>query len=313
MNKNREAEQLLEIFHAIDFEKIKDHPNILIAAAFWDRERYQAACTAYRFMRSIDDLIDDHKSEHSCIGKEEQTAFTENVRLWTARIKTKEPGSIKESLTETWNKFLIPVWVIDAFAGAMTYDIHHEGFNTFKTFLEYAEGASVAPAGIFVHLCGLREADGKYLPPVFDVREVARPCAIFSYLVHIIRDFQKDRLNHLNYFPADLLDKYSITPAMLDSMAHGAPPAEEFRNLVRFYIHEADKHRLETLRMIEHVSPLLSIRYRLSLRIIFDLYLMVYNRIDPEKGSFTTEVLQPSAQDIKQQVGMTLSSFFQSP
>jgi len=58
---------------------------------------------------------------------------------------------------------------------------------------------------------------------------------------------------------------------------------------------------------------LLSIRYRLSLRIIFDLYLMVYNRIDPEKGSFTTEVLQPSAQDIKQQVGMTLSSFFQSP
>jgi phytoene/squalene synthetase len=131
--------------------------------------------------------------------------------------------------------------------------------------------------------------------------------------VHIIRDFQKDRLNHLNYFPADLLDKYSITPAMLDSMAYGAPPAEEFRNLVRFYIHEADKHRLETLRMIEHVSPLLSIRYRLSLRIIFDLYLMVYNRIDPEKGSFTTEVLQPSAQDIKQQVGMTLSSFFQSP
>jgi hypothetical protein len=46
----------------IDFHKIKDHPNILIAARFWEDDRYEAAKTIYRFMRFIDDMIDDRKA-----------------------------------------------------------------------------------------------------------------------------------------------------------------------------------------------------------------------------------------------------------
>ena len=72
------------------------------------------------------------------------------------------------------------------------------------------DGASVAPASIFVHLCGLREDNGQYLPPLFDVREAAIPCAVFSYLVHIIRDFQKDQFNNLNYFADDILEKNGL-------------------------------------------------------------------------------------------------------
>ena len=60
----RQQEEYLELFNRINFEKIKDHPNILIAANFWDEDRYGAARTCYRFMRAIDDLIDDHKSAH---------------------------------------------------------------------------------------------------------------------------------------------------------------------------------------------------------------------------------------------------------
>ncbi|MDO9040372.1 MAG: hypothetical protein Q7U65_03260, partial [Bacteroidota bacterium] len=56
-----------QIFDSIDFEKIVDHPNILIAAHFWDKERYQAAKNCYKFMRAIDDLIDDYKTEHVTI------------------------------------------------------------------------------------------------------------------------------------------------------------------------------------------------------------------------------------------------------
>jgi hypothetical protein len=51
-------EEFIALFESIDFEKIIDHPNILIAANFWDEERYQAARTCYRFMRTLDDLID---------------------------------------------------------------------------------------------------------------------------------------------------------------------------------------------------------------------------------------------------------------
>ena len=77
-------EQYLSIFNSIDFERIIDHPNILIAAAFWDDERYKAARTCYKYMRAIDDLIDCHKSAHKTIAESEKKQFMDNVNAWIA-------------------------------------------------------------------------------------------------------------------------------------------------------------------------------------------------------------------------------------
>src|SRR5512136_1826165 len=79
---NAQTDKFLEIFNSIDFHKIKDHPNILIAAHFWEQERYNAAKVCYRFLRIIDDLIDNHKAEKKLIAPEERKQFTENVDAW---------------------------------------------------------------------------------------------------------------------------------------------------------------------------------------------------------------------------------------
>ncbi len=105
----------------------------------------------------------------------------------------------------------------------MVYDIDHDGFATLKDFLEYSKGASVAPASIFVHLNSISKKTENTCSP-FDVREAATPCAIFSYFVHIIRDFQKDQLNNLNYFSDDLIMKYDLTREQLSEIAHGEKP-----------------------------------------------------------------------------------------
>ena len=68
-------EHYLTLFDKIDFNKIIDHPNILIAAAFWDEDRYLAAKTCYRYMRAIDDLIDCHKSVHKTIEESEKKTW----------------------------------------------------------------------------------------------------------------------------------------------------------------------------------------------------------------------------------------------
>ena len=68
---NQETENIIS---SIAFENIEKHPNILIAARFWDDRRYQAAKVCYKFMRRIDDYIDDRKArdvEISCLEKEE--------------------------------------------------------------------------------------------------------------------------------------------------------------------------------------------------------------------------------------------------
>ena len=73
--------ELNKVFDSIDFDKIIDHPNILIAAHFWEEEKYMAAKTCYKFMRAIDDLIDDYKSEHKTIALADKKHFEADEEL----------------------------------------------------------------------------------------------------------------------------------------------------------------------------------------------------------------------------------------
>ena len=199
---------------------------------------------------------------------------------------------------------------MEAFAKSMIYDIHHDGFPTLQDFLEYSAGASVAPASIFVHLCGInKNQNEQYTEPAFDVKEVASPCAIFSYIVHIIRDFQKDQFNNLNYFADELIEKNGLSRQALREIAYGAPIPKGFRNMIRTYYLLADQYRKKTWDVIDAISPLLEPRYRLSLEIIFNLYLMVFERIDVAKGSFTARELNPTPEEIKERVYATIVNF----
>ncbi len=305
-----QTDSYYQIFESIDFEKVVDHPNILIAAHFWDAERYQAARNCYKFMRAIDDLIDNYKTEHITIAPENQARFEADVYRWISTVveASSEMPSHRE-LIDTVQRFCIPFWPLEAFAKSMIYDIYHDGFPTLQGFIDYAGGASVAPASIFVHLAGLCQSGDKYLPPLFNVKEVATPCAIFSYLVHIIRDFQKDHLNNLNYFPDDLIAKYGMNRQQLMFMAKGGQITDGFRSLIRELYEVADIYRERTLEMIRQIKPLVEPRSQLSLEIIFDLYLMVFERIDIEHGTFTGAELNPTWQEIRERVGQVIERF----
>jgi len=307
---NSIKEDLLDKFRSIDFHSIKDHPNILIAASFWDKERYCAARTCYRFMREIDDLIDNHKASHRIIAESDRNEFRRNVNDWLRLMNQNEAcGTSGNDLSSTIRTFRIPSWPLEAFAGSMIYDIFHDGFPTIDSFIEYAQGASVAPASIFVHLAGLTEKDGRYGEPSFNVKETATPCAIFSYLVHIIRDFQKDQKNNLNYFSDDKLAENGLTLNDLRDIAGGAPVSDSFRNLISDYYMLAGKYRLKTMEKIREIKPLIEPLYQFSLEVIFDLYLMVFEKIDVRNGLFTTEELNPTPEETRERVYKTITSF----
>jgi phytoene synthase len=307
---NPHREQFTEIFNSIDFNKIVDHPNILIAANFWDEDRYCAAKTCYKFMRAIDDLIDNHKATNRRIAAEEKEEFVADVNEWLKTIIISEdcnPEKVK--LNKTIERFKIPLWALEAFAKSMIYDINNDGFSSLEAFLDYAQGASVAPASIFVHLSGLTLKDDHFQDPSFDVKEAATPCAIFSYLVHIIRDFQKDQFNNLNYFADDLIQQNGLTRKDLRDIASGGPIPSGFRNLVKTYYALADEYREKTREVISRIGPAIEPRYQLSFEIIFTLYHMVFERIDVEKGNFTSYELNPTPEETKQRVYDTIMKF----
>ena len=308
--KSPHHDTFIRIFNSIDFEKINDHPNILIAANFWDAERYQAAKTCYKFMRAIDDLIDDHKANNKRISEQERELFMSHVNTWILSLSDEgmnDPMHLE--LSETIKRFSIPLWPLEAFAKAMIYDIHFDGFPTMKAFLDYSAGASVAPASIFVHLCGLNKVGNNYNPYSFDLKATATPCAIFSYLVHIIRDFQKDTNHNLSYFADDLIKKHGLNRGELKKIANASPVPEGFRKLVKEYYEAAAAYRDQTLDMIRKVKPGLGPAYQLSLDIIFNLYLLVFEKIDLKKGDFSTAALNPTSAETKQRVYETIMKF----
>lgn len=131
---------------------------------------------------------------------------------------------------------------------------------------------------------------------------MARPCALFSYLVHVIRDFQKDQHENLNYFALDVLERNNLTSGDLKKIAGSGNIPLEFREVIRFYKNKAEEYRLETLKQIHHLQNHVNDRYMKSLKIIFQLYLSVYNRIDVDNGSFTTEELAPTNEEIADMV-----------
>ena len=307
---NSQREQFIEIFNSIDFNKIIDHPNILIAANFWDDDRFCAAKTCYKFMRAIDDLIDNYKAANRMIANEKRKEFVADVNEWLKTIIISEDcNPEKAELIKTIERFNIPLWPLEAFAKSMIYDINNDGFESLEAFLDYAQGASVAPASIFVHLSGLTSKNGHYKNPSFDIKEASTPCAIFSYLVHIIRDFQKDQFNNLNYFADDLIRKNGLTRHDLNSIAHGSTVPDGFRNLIREYYSLADEYMKKTRDIIRTIGPAMEPRYQLSLEIIFNLYLMVFERINVEQGNFTSYELNPTPEEIRKRVWDTILKF----
>jgi len=304
------VELFFNIFNSIDFEKIKDHPNILIAANFWEEERYLAACTCYKFMRTLDDLIDEHKADNPVITSDNKKLLTKNAKNWIKSIyKYGNEGSSNKELVNTIKKFRIPRWPLENFVKSMIYDINNNGFKNLGTFLEYSQGASVAPASIFVHLTGIQQKGNYYSDPPFNVKDAATPCAIFSYLVHIIRDFCKDQLNNLNYFADDIIQKHGLTREDLYHIAKGSEIKNNFREMMKEYYLLADSYREKTWNILNEITPLLSPRYQLSLEIIFDLYLMVFERINIQEGSFSTSELNPSPSETRERVYNRIMAF----
>ena len=295
--------EINKIINSIAIDKIEKHPNILIAARFWEDERYYAAKACYGFMRMIDDMIDDRKARDEAIGCLEQQVMTEKVKNWLACLdQTSVNDPVIKELTDTITKFKIPLQLFHNFARSMLFDVDHNGFSTFNEFLDYSEGASVAPASVFVHLCCLSEENNEYITPGFDVIGIARPCAIFSYIVHIIRDFQEDQMNNLNYFAADILEKHNLSPSDLKEIANGRPVSDSFRNVIREYYEQAEIYGQQTLAELDKLASQLNGRHLLSLHVIYELYKQVFDRIDIENGKFTTAELKPSPLEIRDQV-----------
>jgi phytoene synthase len=300
----------LDFARHVDFSQVLTNPILDIAARVWDEERYGAFKVCYRTMRRIDDLIDHRKETAESISEAEADHFRRMILDWLEAVRSGDRSDpFQNEFLQVLERFAIPFWPWERLYVSMVYDLKHDGYKSLLTFLRYAEGAAIAPASVFMHLCGVEESDGRYRTPRFDIRRNARPLALFSYVVHIIRDFQKDQLNNLNYFADNMLIEFGLTRPMLREIAEGNPISSSFRRLMASYVSIARYYQRKARRMLDSVFPSLQPRYQLSLEIIYHLYAQVLEKVDLERGGFTAEELNPSPVEVQEVIRQVVDSF----
>jgi hypothetical protein len=64
-----------------------------------------------------------------------------------------------------------------------------------------------------------------------------------------------------------------------------------------------------SLEVLNLFLPMLQPKYQLSLKMIYSLYLQIFERIDPERGVFTESELNPSPEEVKARVIRTINDF----
>ena len=75
---------------------------------------------------------------------------------------------------------------------------------------------------------------------------------------------------------------------------------------MKIYYDLADEYRHKTFDCIRAIWPYLEAPYQLSLEIIFELYLLVFERIDIANGNFTGAELNPTTEESRRRVYNTI-------
>lgn len=204
--------QHMDSYRVAESIAARDNNNLYITSSFFrDRTKYTAFCAFYAVMRIVDDRIDNlpqvkkqnaetQKHELEVVDAWEQLVVSchQGIFPTAAQIEAcdfREAEAVSESAMEAFRSFPVPIQFWTNFFDAMRSDLVLEDLDCWSDFLEYSEGATVAPTTIYLYLITMQwNSDRKLyeLPEGTDIIDCGRCLGLFAYLAHIMRDLAED-------------------------------------------------------------------------------------------------------------------------
>lgn len=239
--------------------------NLWLVGRLLSAQRRAFFAASYASMRVIDDFVDDDFLQR--LPADRQTGRAAAIKViddWQSIVVSAYDGTprtgisfddrIFSGLAATLGNSDLGDLPWHRMAGAMRHDVNEEPFRTWQDFLTYCDGATVAPASVFLYVLAMQgDAEAGFrsgLPgPAVDPAPVARDMGIFCYLVHILRDLRKDAEQGeiLLTIPNDILSTHGLDR---DSLAEDARAghADQLVGLVRDLAERAGDFREGAVR-----------------------------------------------------------------
>jgi len=239
--------------------------NFYYSFLLLDRERKDAMCAVYAFMRSSDDLSDE-----TAPPLEERRA---NMAAWRAKLDRALAGETGEdpvlpAFRATVEKYEIPHEYFYDLIDGVSSDLETRTFETFDELYRYCYQVASVVGLTIIHIFGFK--DPRAL-------ELAEKCGLGFQLTNILRDVREDAEMERVYLPAEDLVQFDLDRAQLLAASpeefHDDP---RFEKLMRFEWQRAADYYEQAAPLLEMVDP----TSRPALWAMIAVYRGVLGRID---------------------------------
>jgi phytoene synthase len=258
------------------------------------KPRYHLFTATYAAMRVVDDAVDvDFLGKPAEERERQRGSALSGIDRWLRQVEDAAAGTLElgETALEPGIFMVLSRYLPEsdltlepwrALASSMRHDVLETQLSSWDDFLAYCEGASVAPASVFIYILACRLEGGWRtslslpMPPA----DYARAMALFCYVVHILRDLPKDarRTGQLVTIPRDVLAEAGLTLEPFcravrdDDLASIAP-------VLRVLLGHATRYGDEARATIERLSGFLGRREQRILWVLFHWYRSTFETV----------------------------------
>jgi phytoene synthase len=230
--------------------------NFYYSFLLLDRDRRNAMCAIYAFMRYCDDLSDE--------GGATAETRREAIAGWSAALRRALAGSPDDhalwpAFLDAVRRYRIPHEYFEEMIAGVSSDLEARRVETFAELYRYCYQVASVVGLTIVHVFGFE--DPRAL-------ELAEKCGIAFQLTNILRDVKEDESLGRIYLPAEDLARFGVTPPFEAGL--------EFRRLMEFEVKRAREYYRESEPLVGMVSP----ESRRSLWALIEIYRRLLERIE---------------------------------
>lgn len=179
--------------------------NFYYAFLALPKEKRNALCAVYAFMRHADDISDDQG-----LGTSERAEKLSDWLQQALRSFAGEPtdDAVLLALADAQRRFKIPAVLFEKLVQGTAMDLDSSSALTYATFddlYRYCYHVASVVGLVCIHIFGYRDARAEQL---------AERCGVAFQLTNILRDVKEDALMGRTYIPEEDMKRCSISPAM---------------------------------------------------------------------------------------------------
>jgi phytoene synthase len=236
--------------------------NFYYSFLLLDRERRQAMCAMYAFMRYCDDLSDAE-------GVADRAGA---IQRWRQDLESAFRGGVPENplwpaFIDTVARYRIPQRYFFEMIDGVGSDLVPRDIQTFAELYDYCYHVASVVGLTIVHIFGFEPSASST-----DGLKLAEKCGIAFQLTNVLRDVREDAENGRVYFPREDLDRFQVTAAELS----GTTTSPRIKELLKFQASRARRYYRESAPLVAMIRK----QSRPSLRALIGIYATLLDRIE---------------------------------